>query len=583
MKKFLSIFLCAVIIFSTTAVTINAEEEQRSPSFEWDGHPLVFIQGYSGPALIRDRDLETQEQVWSLRPGNVVKMIAPHIPDIISSVIDYAKGDTQPFIDCFREVTAELLDNISMNPDGTTKYSITSYPHYVTEASVEYINTEKDGDYLPLTEGEFIEDLSLTIPADRIFIFNTDWRRSQLVNCEHLDSFIDEVLEYTGSDKVDLYGMSHGGQLTATYLYYHGTEGKVDNAVMNSPAIGGTSLVMELLGSEPVEFNLSELARFGSIMLHMEIDLRWLAEKLPADLLNSLLKSAFNEVLLPYAVNFGSIWDLMDTQSYKELRDVYLDPVENADIIARADKMHFECMPNMSEGLKRAQDAGVNIGILANYGTHLGTGEKIDSDFIIDTVNTSGATVAPFGQRFPENYEQLNTTCTDPTHNHVSPTRTLDASTCFLPENTWFNYEQYHTQTWWDKYTRNLLLELVLTDNIKDIYSDERFPQFEIAQAPPDGVYVKFTNESSGYYNEESNSLLLRNLAGSSIEIQSVTVNGKILRDLSEEVRLKEGEELVIDFDPDDGLVTVETEYVVKGIIDSGVYKRTLYFSPVGK
>ena len=583
MKKFLSIFLCAVIIFSTTAVTINAEEEQRSPSFEWDGHPLVFIQGYSGPALIRDRDLETQEQVWPLRPGNVVKMITPHIPDIISSVIDYAKGDTQPFIDCFREVTAELLDNISMNPDGTTKYSITSYPHYVTEASVEYINEEKNGDYLPLTEGEFIEDLSLTIPADQIFIFNTDWRRSQLVNCEHLDSFIDEVLEYTGSDKVDLYGMSHGGQLTATYLYYHGTEGKVDNAVMNSPAIGGTSLVMELLGSEPVEFNLSELARFGSIMLHMEIDLRWLAEKLPADLLNSLLKSAFNEVLLPYAVNFGSIWDLMDTQSYKELRDVYLDPVENADIIARADKMHFECMPNMSEGLKRAQAAGVNIGILANYGTHLGTGEKIDSDFIIDTVNTSGATVTPFGQRFPENYEQLNTTCTDPTHNHVSPTRTLDASTCFLPENTWFNYEQYHTQTWWDKYTRNLLLELVLTDNIKDIYSDERFPQFEIAQAPPDGVYVKFTNESSGYYNEESNSLLLRNLAGGSIEIQSVTVNGKILRDLSEEVRLKEGEELVIDFDPDDGLVTVETEYVVKGIIDSGVYKRTLYFSPVGK
>ncbi len=582
MKKFLSIILCAVIVFSSTAITINAEEEQPSPSFEWDGHPLIFIQGYSGPALIRDRGLETEEQVWPLKPGNVVSMIAPNVIDIVSSIIDYAKGDTQPFIDCFREITAELFDNISMQPDGTSKHNLTSYPQYATEASVEYINTEKNGDYLPLTEGEFIEDLSLTIPADQIFIFNTDWRRSQLVNCEHLDSFIDEVLEYTGSDKVDIYGMSHGGQLTATYLYYHGTEGKVDNAVMNSPAIGGTSLVMELLGNEPIEFNLSELARFGSIMLHMEIDLRWLAEKLPAELLNSLLKSAFNEVLLPYAVKFGSIWDLMDTQSYKELRDVYLDPVENADIIARADKMHFECMPNMSEGLKRAQAAGVNIGILANYGTHLGTGKKIDSDFIIDTTNTSGATVTPFGQRFPENYAQLNTTCTDPTHNHVSPTRTLDASTCFLPENTWFNYEQYHTQTWWDKYTRNLLLELVLTDNLKDIYSDERFPQFEIAQAPPDGVYVKFTNENSGYYNEESNSLLFRNLAGSSIAIQSVTVNGKILLDQSEEVKLKEGEELIIDFDPDDGLVTVETEYVVKGIINSDVYTRTLYFSPVG-
>jgi len=582
MKRFLSIFLCAVMIFSATAVATNAKDEQPSPSFEWDGHPLVFIQGYSGPALIRDSGLETEEQIWPLKPSSVVKMVAPNLVDIVSSVVDYANGDTQPFIDCFREVTAELFDNLSMKPDGTSKYNITPYPYSAAEASVEYINTEKDGDYLPLTEGEFIEDLSLTIPESQIFIFNTDWRRSHIVNSEHLDSFIDEVLEYTGSDKVDLYGMSHGGQLAATYLYYHGTEGKIDNAVMNSPAIGGTSLVMELLGSEPVNFNLSELARFGSIMLHMEIDLRWLTEKLPEDLLNSMLKSAFNEVLLQYAVNFGSVWDLMSTESYNALRDVYLDPVKNADIIARADKMHYECMPNMSEGLMRARQAGVNISILANYGTHLGSGKKVDSDFIIDTENSSGATVTPFGQRFPENYEQLNTTCSDPTHNHIAPTRTLDASTCFLPENTWFNYEQYHTQTWWDKYTRNLLLELVLTDNLKDVHTDERFPQFEIAQAPPDGIYAKFTNESSGYYNEESNELLLRNLAGDTIAIQSVTINGKAVSDLDEEIKLKEGEEITITVEPDGELLTVETEYIVKGIIDSGVYKRTLYFSPVG-
>jgi len=570
------------MIFSATAVATNAKDEQPSPSFEWDGHPLVFIQGYSGPALIRDSGLETEEQIWPLKPSSVVKMVAPNLVDIVSSVVDYANGDTQPFIDCFREVTAELFDNLSMKPDGTSKYNITPYPYSAAEASVEYINTEKDGDYLPLTEGEFIEDLSLTIPESQIFIFNTDWRRSHIVNSEHLDSFIDEVLEYTGSDKVDLYGMSHGGQLAATYLYYHGTEGKIDNAVMNSPAIGGTSLVMELLGSEPVNFNLSELARFGSIMLHMEIDLRWLTEKLPEDLLNSMLKSAFNEVLLQYAVNFGSVWDLMSTESYNALRDVYLDPVKNADIIARADKMHYECMPNMSEGLMRARQAGVNISILANYGTHLGSGKKVDSDFIIDTENSSGATVTPFGQRFPENYEQLNTTCSDPTHNHIAPTRTLDASTCFLPENTWFNYEQYHTQTWWDKYTRNLLLELVLTDNLKDVHTDERFPQFEIAQAPPDGIYAKFTNESSGYYNEESNELLLRNLAGDTIAIQSVTINGKAVSDLDEEIKLKEGEEITITVEPDGELLTVETEYIVKGIIDSGVYKRTLYFSPVG-
>lgn len=578
-KKFLCFFLSITLLFCSVSFSIQAKDE--TPAFEWDGHPLIFIQGYSGPKLIRDRGLETEEQVWTFDPLDVVGNVGLNLFDIIGSVADYAKGDTAPFVECFRNLTAEWFDNISMNPDGTSKYNISSYPYYIEEANVKYINEEKNGKYLPMTEGEFIEDLSRTIPEERIYIFNTDWRRSHLDNCEHLMKFIDEVLEYTGSDKVDLYGMSHGGQLVATYLYYHGTEGKVDNAVMNSPAIGGTSLVMELLGEDPVAFNLNELLRFGGVMLHTELDLRWLGNILPAEFLNSLLKTAFNEVLLPYVIRFGSIWDLMDTETYVKLRDVYLDPVENAKIIEKADKMHFECMPNMSEGLKKAQAAGVNIGILANYGSHIGTGKEVDSDFIIDTVNTSGATPATFGERFPEGYKQLNTTCTDPTHNHVSPTRTLDASTCYLPENTWFNYEQYHTQTWWDTYTRALLLELVLTDNIKDVHSDPRFPQFEIAQSPLDGVYAKYNGpQSSGYYSDSSDTITLRNLSEAAIEIQSVTINGKAV-DIGDKVKLKKSGTYDLKYKPQNNeFLTVEIAYTSKGvIIESDTYTRTLYFS----
>ena len=578
-KKFLCFFLSITLLFCSVSFSIQAKDE--TPAFEWDGHPLIFIQGYSGPKLIRDRGLETEEQVWTFDPLDVVGNVGLNLFDIIGSVADYAKGDTAPFIECFRNLTAEWFDNISMNPDGTSKYNISSYPYYIEEANVKYINEEKNGKYLPMTEGEFIEDLSRTIPEERIYIFNTDWRRSHLDNCEHLMKFIDEVLEYTGSDKVDLYGMSHGGQLVATYLYYHGTEGKVDNAVMNSPAIGGTSLVMELLGEDPVAFDLNELLRFGGVMLHTELDLRWLGNILPAEFLNSLLKTAFNEVLLPYVIRFGSIWDLMDTETYVKLRDVYLDPVENAKIIEKADKMHFECMPNMSEGLKKAQAAGVNIGILANYGSHIGTGKEVDSDFIIDTVNTSGATPATFGERFPEGYKQLNTTCTDPTHNHVSPTRTLDASTCYLPENTWFNYEQYHTQTWWDTYTRALLLELVLTDNIKDVHSDPRFPQFEIAQSLLDGVYAKYNGpQSSGYYSDSSDTITLRNLSEAAIEIQSVTINGKAV-DIGGKVKLKKSGTYDLKYKPQNNeFLTVEIAYTSKGvIIESDTYTRTLYFS----
>ncbi len=526
-KKLTALMLCALLVFSTAAVPGSTKDEETK-KYNWDSHPLIFIQGYSGPILIRDMGLETEEQIWGINPLDLTKKLLTNLFGIVGSLADYAKGDTQPFIDRFKKVSAELLDDISMLPDGSSKYNITPFPNTVKTASVAYINEEWDGDYLPIAERDLIADMSKTVPEDKIFIFNTDWRRSQITNSEHLAKFIDEVLAYTGSDKVDIYSLSHGGQLTATYLYYYGTQGKVDNVVMNSPAIGGSSLVMGLLGSEPTAFNLEELLRFAGIMLHAEIDLRWVAKLLPAEFFNSLAKTAFNEILLPYAVHFGSVWDLMDIETYTALRDVYLDPVENAAIIEKADKLHYDCMANIGDGLRRARESGVNINIVAGHGTRLGSGSKIDTDYIIDTVNTTGAGVAAYGKRFDSDYKQLSTTCTDPAHNHISPTRTVDASCAFLPENTWFIYEQYHTQGWWDAYALPLILELLFTDNLSDVYADPAFPQFEIAQNPLDGIYAKFDGEISGTFTAESNKLVLRNLSSAyKIHISEITVNGQ--------------------------------------------------------
>ena len=580
MKKILAVFLCAVLIFCTAAVSVSAEKEETI-KFEWDKHPLIFIQGYSGPILIRDMGLETEEQIWGINPIDLTKKLLSNLFGIVGSLADYSEGDQQPFIDRFKTISAELLDNISMTPDGSSKYNITPFPNTVETASVAYINEEWDGDYLPIAERDLIADMCQTVPADNIFIFNTDWRRSQITNSKHLSDFIDEVLAYTGSDKVDIYSLSHGGQLTATYLYYYGTQDKVDNVVMNSPAIGGSSLVMELLGSDPIAFNLEELLRFAGIMLHAEIDLRWVAKLLPAEFFNSLAKTAFNEVLLPYAVYFGSVWDLMDIETYTALRDVYLDPVENAQIIDKADKLHYDCMANIGEGLRRARESGVNINIIAGYGTKLGTGAEIDTDYIIDTVNTTGANVAPFGERFTDGYRQLNTSCKNFAHNHISPTRTVDASCAFLPENTWYIYGQYHTQGWWDDYARPLLLELLFTDNIKDVYSNPKFPQFEIAQNPLDGIYAAFEGKASGSFDLKSDTLVLRNLSKSyRINVSQITINGKAV-DLGNGIKLgKKGEDTVaVEVPKDADFIEIKITYNRRGTISNDSYSRTLYFT----
>lgn len=579
MKKVLSIILCTVIIFCCAAPCVTAQQKDI-PSFEWDGNPVIFIQGYSGPILIRDRGLETEEQIWGIDAGDLIKKLITNLPGLISGLAKYTDGDTQPFVEKFRKFSAELIDDISMMPDGSSKYNIVSYPTYVEEASVKYINEEKNGKYLPMTEGDLIEAMAQTVPEDKIFIFNTDWRRSQIVNCEHLDDFIDSVLEYTNTQQVDIYALSHGGQLTATYLYYHGTNGKVDNVVMNSPAIRGTSLLMELLGDEPISFDLKELLHFGGVMLGTELDVRWAADLLPAEFLNSLVKTVFNEVLLPHAVNFGSVWDFMDIETYTALRDVYLDPVKNAAIIERADKMHFDCMTNIDKGLQKAEDAGVNINIIAGYGTQMGTGKNVDSDYIIDTCSTTGANAAPYGTVFADIPE--GSVCTDSTHHHLSPTGAVDAASAYLPENTWYVYGLCHTQAKWDKYVLPLILELLLSDNVTDVHSDERYPQFEFSQCPLDGVYAKFTNSTSGTFTDSSTELLIRNLSDNhKLTVSSVKVNGKALK--TNEVTIECGEEVTIPCIPDsDGKpVEITITFYRRGSFLADEYSRTLYFSEI--
>lgn len=584
MKRVISVILCAVMIFGCTASTAAAAKEENLPAFEWDGHPVIFIQGYSGPILIRDRGLETEEQVWGINAGDLIKKLIPNLYGILSSVAKYADGDTAPFVEEFRKVSAELIDDISMMPDGSSKYNIVSFPSTVEEASIAYIKDELNGDCMPFFQDDFISAMALTVPEEYIYVFNTDWRRSQIDNSAHLAEFIDSVLEKTGAEKVDIFSMSHGGQLTATYLYYYGTEAKVDNAVLNSPATGGTTLVTELLGADPINFNLEELLRFACVMLNIELDLRWLGRILPGEFLNSLVKTAFNEVLLPHAIYFGSVWDFMDIETYTRLRDVYLDPVENAEIIKKADKMHYDCMANMGEGLRRAQAAGVSISIISNYGTKLGTGKNIDSDFIINTTNTCGAAVSDFGKTLGADYVQKNTVCKDASHDHIAPTGTVDASCCYLPENTWFVYEQYHTQTWFDPYTRCLILELLLSDNIADVHSDGRYPQFELSQNPLDGVYIRFTDSKTGEYGAESDEMIIRSLTDSySLNILSVKING-VEQNIGEKLTIGRADEITLPCQIPEGAdrLKVEIRYERKNDLLSDPFVRTVYFENKG-
>ncbi len=577
MKKLISIILCAALLFGTVAVSGNAA--QTDGQYDWDGDPVIFIQGFTGSALIMDRGLDTEMHAWGAGREFSIPMILAAVPSLILGLVMHAFGDSSLIIDSFGWLAEGVLDKLAINDDGTSKYSLTPYPYYVEEASVAALKANGEEDFVP--EKDITDAILETVPEDNLFIFNADWRIGQIDNSEHLAWFVDEVLEYTGKDKVDIYALSHGGQLAAAYLYYHGTEAKIDNIVLNVPAIGGTSIATGLLGGG-INFNMDEIARFAAVMLRTETDLRFLGKILPGDYLNSLINAVFSDLFLPFALNFGSIWDFMDVETYTEYKAKYLNnPLVHSERIEKHDKMHYDCMANMGEGLRAAQAAGVNIYIMSNYGTRLGTGEAIDADFVIDTKHTSGAYTAEFGTQFAKGYTAKGIVCADPAHNHISPSYTVDASCAYLPENTWFIYGQYHGQVAWDDYTYPMIMEMLLTDNITDVHSDPRYPQFELAQCPVDGVYAKFTNEKSGYCNSGSKQLLIRNLCDeNSIIITGIKADGCEFS-LDTKKVLAPGEEITVDCTKLSGSehFTMEIEYKYSSSLFAQPMSRTVFFS----
>ena len=109
-----------------------------------------------------------------------------------------------------------------------------------------------------------------------------------------LDEYIQTVKKHSGKDKVNIFAVSHGGQVTATYLNLFGWKGDVDNAVLTIPAIGGAGIAYDAM-VENSEFDEESLFRFIENGTMMEENMNWLVKAQQLGFLDDILNS-----LVPY-------------------------------------------------------------------------------------------------------------------------------------------------------------------------------------------------------------------------------------------------------------------------------------------
>jgi len=552
MKKALSLLLTLLMLVSLCSVGVTGAYELSKKT----EYPVIVVAGFMSSELYKI-DEETGEKVtvwsWGAAADLVGGASSGNLGGIVSDFATYLlAGDVEPIAKRLGEGFNRIFVDIKSNPDGTPYnkdvYLAVSSPE---ETNFKYLRENyPDGRYQH--EMEIMNHVCDEVGAENAFAFNYDFRLGAVDAAECLKDYIDAVLEYTGSDKVNIFAVSHGGQVTGTYLSLYGDEGKVNNAVLTFPALGGAGIAYDAFNYKHDGFTFGDVGLLVFIQhaMMLEEDLQYIVE---AGLLGFLDELA--TALVPYCFEtigyWGSLWDFIPLEHYDDLKAELLDEEENATLIEKSDFMHYEVMSadgkyNYADGFKKAQQAGTNVYIMAGYDIQIVTGMSVSSDAIIPTNAATGAVCAPLGERFADGYVQA----VDTGFNQLSPTMTVDASTGYLPEHTWYVQDYHHGMTYKDEYTRDLLYTLLLNDESYDVHSFEEFPQFHATTNPAHAVHAQFNNSAEGYASSEDNALVIKNICQeSSVMVTAINVRGT--DDISfrfAPVLLKAGESKTVEF-----------------------------------
>ena len=562
-KKFISVLLSIVLAFSAV---VSASAVQGSIS----DLPVIMVAGYSSPELVMTDEQGNKTQIWGLNMDSVISRVLNRIVDLGKGLVMTLDGNAEFLGKVVGEELEQELEYLKINPDGTSKYNVTVANPETMDKNMKYILDNK----LPeeyINEREVLDEIAAKyVDPSLIYSYQADWRMSIIECAAELDRLVEEIKVITGENKVNIIAVSHGGQITATYLSLYGHKQSVNNAVLTVPAIGGAVLAYDIMSGDAHldEYTLVYYLQHGFIA---EGEYEWLVEAQQLGFLDNVV-----EELLPYVYNvignFGSIWDFIPDEDYERIKAMHLDPVTHAGVIAKSDASH-KITANMHKALQKCRNEyGIKVSIIAGTGVPAVSGSQRNSDAIIGTNDSTGALCAPYGQRFNDGYTGEKTMCDDPNHDHVSPSFEVDASCAYLPEHTWFVDELFHGMTFKDKYTKELAFTLLLTDEIKDVHSDSAYPQFRESTNATNAVYATFNSSPAGYVSGADDYIIIKNISAEyPVKITSVNVNGANLVVHSLGIKpLEPGKEVKIEFtgtlpEVSNALMQVEIKYELVG------------------
>ena len=485
-KSAICLFLCVILLSSFAVLGFTDSTRITTCGDDCEFYPTIIVPGLGqssvivtddngNPLLDKDGKKISAFPAWIQTDKIVAKAV---MPALASLALQRDAGLSDAFADIIDLVFG--INACDLNAQVVTNTATEKFPYpysKYSEYEVGIVNM-----HIPF------EKYPTELPRDHLYYFTYNSFGNHIGLADELYEYIQMVKEQTGHDKVNLVPLSQGATIFSAMLEYHPeVMDQIHKVLLVVPAIGGSIIIgdvfngrINFLDKDYLYNGFSEELRLLDEYTARLIEI--LARILPDEVLMATLEKGVKHLVENTMIRSTSMWALCPPEDYPSAAEKYLSTPEMANIKAQTDK-YYQAQLHAHDNIRKLVDKGAQVFDIAEYNFPvINVGEnwnKMNGDFIIHLNSTSlGSYSANCGETLPEGYQQKNTNCSDPSHNHISPGNVVDASAGLLPDTTFYFDTMRHDQTQHNDVILKLAMRLIADDEIKDVYSSPDFPQF---------------------------------------------------------------------------------------------------------
>ncbi len=479
-KKILAVLLAAVMVFSISGVALNVSAKN-------DVTPVVFVPGIGQSQTYKYDD-----------EGNVIadwNLLHPNTDFDTYSITDWMT---------FAKFLGELVVSLSMQRDVIQQSTINDllkvlFSDHLRDENGEFINNVVTPNYpCPVADydEEALDIFNSRIPcqslldeigAENVYVYNYSVFSNTMKNAKGLNEYIETVvLPQTGADKVILCPMSMGATVVNNYMNLYPDAGRIEKVVSVVGCWDGSDVFADLMMAD-YDDNAPDLVYTEAINTiglgdeYLGYIINIAARILPKQEVDNILDGAIRGFVETLILTNTSFISLCPSARYDAFAEKYLSTPEMAAVKAETDS-YANAQRNLESRMKYQEEKyGTEFYFISGYNMKFGDSDygffhffesfdETNSDEVIQISSTApGTSFVPAGTSYSAEY------IADPSH-HVSPDGSIDTSTCYYEDQTWYFEGQKHELT-----DNNTALEVafkIALGELKTVNDDPAYPQF---------------------------------------------------------------------------------------------------------